>query len=342
VKSSMFSVNHFSALRKNLLPVLIAALTFISFNPPGVVESRQNKKAPQEQKDAQKDPQKDEQDEPLRLSSDLVVLSVTVTNETGKYAHGLKLKDFTLNEDGVAQSINSFAADEEPFAAAILVDMSGSMSYKFGLVRAAAASFIEQIRDNDQVAVYGFNDKVKRFQDFSNARDITDYIWDAEAKETTKLYDCLNEALEALAARAEKRRAILLISDGCDTSSQKVSFDAVMKKALAAGVNIYAVDLIDNTDMAGSSSSAMLMLQRGRGEMKEFANQTGAQYIHSPKGDNLQEALNNVIDELRNQYTLTYYTSNAKRDGRYRKINVTLGNPKLSARTRRGYYAPKK
>jgi Ca-activated chloride channel homolog len=337
----MLSVNHFSALRKTLLPLLIAALSFVAFNAPTVADSTQNKKASQEQKEAQKDPQKDEQDEPLRLNTDLVVLSITVTNETGKYAHGLKRKDFTLSEDGVAQSINSFAADEEPFAAAILVDMSGSMSYKFGLVRAAAASFIEQIRDNDQVAVYGFNDKVKRYQDFSNARDITDYIWDAEAKETTKLYDCLNEALEALAARPEKRRAILLISDGCDTSSQKVSFDAVMKKALAAGVNIYAVDLIDNQEMTGNSS-VMLMLQRGRGEMKDFANQTGAQYIHSPKGDNLQEALNNVIEELRNQYTLTYYTSNGKRDGRYRKINVTIANPKLSARTRRGYYAPKK
>jgi Ca-activated chloride channel homolog len=337
----MLSVNHFSTLHKNLLLVLIAALTFVSFNAPTAAEPTQDKKAPKQQQDEQKDEQKSEQDEPLRLNTDLVVLSITVTNETGKYAHGLKVKDFALSEDGVAQTISSFAADEEPFAAAILVDMSGSMSYKFGLVRAAAASFVEQIRDNDQVAIYGFNNKVKQYQNFSNARDITDYIWDAEAKETTKLYDCLNEALEALAARAEKRRAVLLISDGCDTSSQKSSFDAVMKKALAAGVNIYAVDLIDKMEMTGSSSD-MLMLQRGRGEMKEFANQTGAQYIHSPKGDNLQEALSNVIDELRNQYTLTYYTSNSKRDGRYRKINVTLANPKLSARTRRGYYAPKK
>ncbi len=333
MKLSIVSLITFRAILKTSFMAFVAAMLFASFNALTTAESKQNKKSPDEQKN--------EQDEPLRLNTDLVVVSVTVTDEAGKYAHGLQAKDFALTEDGVAQTINSFSAEEAPFAAAILVDMSGSMSYKFGLVRAAAASFVEQIRDNDQVAVYGFNNKVKQFQDFSNARDITDYLWDAEAKETTKLYDCLSEAIDALAARAEKRRAILLISDGCDTSSQKASLDSVMKKALAAGVTIYTVDLIDNSEMTGNSN-VIMMMQRGRGDMKEFANQTGAQYVHSPKGDNLQETLSNIIEELRNQYTLTYYTTNNKRDGRYRKINVVLSNPKLSVRARRGYYAAKK
>lgn len=281
------------------------------------------------------------QDEPLRLNTDLVVVSVTVTDAAGKYAHSLTAKDFAVSEDGVAQAINSFAAEEAPFAAAILCDMSGSMSYKFSLVRAAAATFVENIRDNDQVAVWGFNNKVKQFQDFTNVRDITDYIWDAEAQETTKLYDCLNDALDALSARVEKRRAILLISDGCDTASQKATLDSVMKKALAAGVTIYTVDLIDNSEMTGNSN-AMVQLQRGRGEMKEFANQTGALYVHAPKGDTLQEAFTNIVEELRNQYTLTYYTTNEKRDGHYRKISVAMKDTKLAARARRGYYAAKK
>ena len=328
----MRSSNNFNSLFKNSFFTFVIVLTFVSFNGLTTADSKQNKKPPEEQKN--------DQDDPLRLNTDLIVLSVTVTDEAGKYAHGLKAKDFALTEDGVSQSVDSFSAEEAPFAAAILVDMSGSMNYKFSLVRAAAASFVEQIRDNDQVAVYGFNNQVKRFQDFSNVRDITDYIWDAEARESTKLYDCLNEAIDALAARDEKRRAILLISDGCDTSS-KSNLDAVMKKALAAGVNIYTVDLTDSSDTTVSSNER-LMLQRGRSEMKEFANQTGAQYVYSPKGDNLQEAFTNIIDELRNQYTLTYYTTNSKHDGRYRKINLAMLQPKLSARTRRGYYAPKK
>jgi Ca-activated chloride channel family protein len=341
----MLYCNQSRSLRR-IVSIGLALLCFcLCDSMPGAVEARQNKKSQaahgEEKQKPEADKAKQEQDEPLRLNTDLVVVSVTVTDAAGKYAHGLKAKDFALTEDGVAQSVNSFGAEEAPFAAAILCDMSGSMSYKFSLVRAAAATFVENIRDNDQVAVWGFNNKVKQFQDFSNVRDITDYIWDAEAQETTKLYDCLNEALDALVARPEKRRAILLISDGCDTASQKATLDSVMKKALTAGVTIYTVDLIDNSELTGSSSE-MVLLQRGRGEMKEFANQTGALYVHSPKGDTLQEAFGNIVDELRNQYTLTYYTTNEKRDGRWRKINVAMTNAKLSARARRGYYAAKK
>src|SRR5205807_7695196 len=96
-------------------------------------------------------------DEAVRLHSDLVVANLIVTDAGGLYAHGLNAKNFTVLEDGIPQSINSFLAEESPFAAAILIDMSGSMDYKFGLVRAAAASFVDHIRENDQVAVYGFN-----------------------------------------------------------------------------------------------------------------------------------------------------------------------------------------
>jgi VWFA-related protein len=298
----------------------------------------QNKKSPAQP--ASPEAPAGEQDEVVKLRSDLVVLSVTVTDEAGKYAHKLKAKDFNIVEDGVAQTVNSFSAEEAPFAAAILVDMSGSMSFKFGLVRAAAASFIEAIRDDDQVAVYGFNNKVKLFQDFSNVRDINDNIWDAEAQESTKLYDCMNEALEALAKRPEKRRAVLVISDGCDNMSQKANLEGVIKKALIVGANIYCIDLIDSSDLNGSSDVAMA-LRRGRTEMQRMAEQSGARYINSPQGDKLNEAFNDIIEELRNQYTLTFYSSNQKRDGRYRKLTITTSNPKLSVRSRRGYFATK-
>src|SRR5262249_29587808 len=154
--------------------------------------------------------------------------------------------------------------------------------------------------------------KIRQFQDFSNLHDITDYIWDAKAELTTRLYDCMSDAIAALAKRDEKRRAILLISDGCDTSS-KDSFGSVTKKALAAGVTIYTVDLTDDNLLMGSGNDA-LDLRRGRGEMKEFAAQSGGLYIHSSQGDNLEQSFANIVDELRNQYTLTYYPTNQKRD----------------------------
>ena len=279
-------------------------------------------------------------DEAVQLHSDLVVVNLIVTDAKGQYAHGLTAKDFKVLENDAAQPIDSFIAEEASFAAAILIDTSGSMDYKFGLVRAAAASFVDHIRDNDQVAVYGFNDKIKLFQDFSDLRDISEYVWDAKAENTTRLYDCADEAIIALEKRPEKRKAILLISDGWDTTSYKASFDSVMKKCLARGITMYSIDLIEDSARMGSGSD-VLGLRRGQNEMKEFAAQTGGRYLHTPQGDKLEEAFIGIVDELRNQYTLTYYPTNKKRDGHWRKLGVDVSRPGLTTRTRKGYWAPK-
>ena len=320
---------------------LVALLSVAGYGlPPGPVQEKkvQEKKA-QPRQDRKQDEQKQGDDDLIQLRSDLVVVNLSVTNPEGQYIHGLSAKDFKLLEDNGPQQVEQFIAEEAPFAAAVLIDMSGSMQYKFGLVRGAAASFLEQIRENDQVAVYGFNNKIRQYQDFSNARDLSDYIWDAEAKDNTKLYDCMDEAITALAARTEKRRAILLITDGWDSLS-KTNMGAVMKRALAEGVTIHSIDLTDDSPAAGNINVAML-LRRGRSEMKEFAAQTGGRYVHSPQGEKVEEAFTNLIEELRNQYTLTYYSSNTRRDGRWRKINVTTLKDGLAVRARQGYYAPK-
>lgn len=317
-------------------------LALVISGAPSSSNATQEKKKPRPEKQAQPavTPESERADEPLHLHSDLVVVNVTVTDSTGEYAHGLKAADFNISEDDAAQEINSFVAEEAPFAAAILIDMSESMGYKFSLVRAAAASFIDHIRDNDQVAVYGFNNKVRLLQDFSDSRDISDYVWDAKAESSTRLYDCIDEALEALTKRPERRRAVLMISDGWDSSSYKANSGSVMKKALAGGVTIYALDLIEASALSGGASNVM-PLRMGRGEMKEFASQTGGRYVPSPNGDRLDEEFNGIVEELRNQYTLTYYSTNRKRDGRWRKLNVSVSRGRMTTRSRRGYWAPK-
>ncbi|MFY9609375.1 MAG: VWA domain-containing protein [Blastocatellia bacterium] len=320
----------------------LAMLALVASSSSWSSSATQDKKKPRHDMPAQPaiTPQPQRADEPLRLHSDLVVVNVTVTDSNGEYTHGLRASDFSISEDDAAQEVSSFAAEEAPFAAAILIDMSGSMGYKFSLVRAAAASFIDHIRESDQVAVYGFNNKVRLFQEFSDSHDISDYVWDAKAEDSTRLYDCIDEGIEALMKRPEKRRAVLMISDGWDSSSQKASFGSVMKKALSGGVTIYALDLIEASALNGSGSEVM-PLRRGRGEMKEFAGQTGGRYVNSPQGDRLDDEFNGIVDELRNQYTLTYYSANPKRDGRWRKLNVSVSRQGMTTRSRRGYWAPK-
>src|ERR1041384_5140866 len=299
------------------LAILLSLLLVATSSPVARGQDKASKHDGADQKtDQKRDP------DALKLHSDLVVVNLIVT------------------DDGAAQTVSDLITEEASFAAAILIDMSGSMDYKFGLVRAAAASFLDHIRDNDQVAVYGFNNKIKMFQDFTDLRDISEYVWDAKAEDTTRLYDCADEALAAIGKRPEKRKAILLISDGWDTTSSKATFDSVMKKSLAAGVTIYTIDLIDNGLRVGGGSE-MAGLRRGQAEMQEFALQTGGRYVHSPQGDKLEEAFTNIVEELRNQYTLIYYSSNQKRDGHWRKLNVSTSRPGLTTRSRKGYWAPK-
>src|SRR5262249_3918335 len=301
-----FSVKKTPVLSKLLAITLMTLVAPLALSAPASSRA-QDKKSKSEQSSRQ--PQQPD-DEPLRLHSDLVVVNVTVTDDAGKYAHGLTAKDFAILEDGAPQALSSFASEEAPFAAAVLIDMSGSMEYKFGLVRAAAASFVDHIRDDDQVAVYGFNNKIRQFQEFTNVRDISEYVWDAKPGESTRMYDCMDEALAALEKREERRRTMLLISDGCDTMSGKASLNSVMKRALAAGVMIYSIDLIDDSALSAGSESAAL--RRGRAEMQQFATESGGRYVHSPQGDKLEEAFTKIVDELRNQYTLSYYSTNKK------------------------------
>ena len=160
---------------RKLAAIFLASLLSLFFVIPSLpADHSQDKKT-------RPDDSQSNGDDTLKLHSDLVVVNLIVTDAKGQYAHGLGMKDFSVVEDGSAQTVNALISEEAPFAAAILIDMSGSMDYKFGLVRGGAASFIDHIRDNDQVAVYGFNNKVKMFQDFSDLRDISEYVWDAKA-----------------------------------------------------------------------------------------------------------------------------------------------------------------
>src|SRR5215469_644658 len=271
--------------RRLLHPVIFILCTAAVFTPV-LTESvaGQNQIAQQEKKDHKGSAP----DQTIRLHSDLVVLNVTVTDVNGRYQSGLAPKDFYIFEDGQPQTIDSLTSEEAPFAAAILIDMSGSMEYKFGMVRGAAASFLEHIGGDDQVAVYGFNSKIRQFQDFSNARDISDYIWDAKAERETRLYDCMQEAVEALAKRPEKRRAEVIISDGWDTFS-KATRESVVKHAVNEAVTMYTIDLTDDELLNGGGEGAN-GLRRGRSELQEIARQTGGRYMHSPKGDQIEDA----------------------------------------------------
>ncbi len=276
----------------------------------------------------------DDDDDVVRVNTDLVVINVTVTDAGGKYARGLRRADFTLLEDGREQKLSSFGAEETPFAAAVLLDFSGSMEKRISFARAAAIRFLDGLRDEDVAAVYKFDSEIEQLQDYSPSRDLAPLAFGMRAKGMTVLNDAIVRAAQDLSRRPETRRAIVVLSDGYDTKSS-ASMDKALATALTAGVTIYTVDM-----SAPETSSAQARAQAA-GALRNFASKSGGRYISTPGGQALREAFDSILKELGNQYTLAYQSSNRARDGRFREIEVKLARAELTARTRKGYRAPK-
>nr|AIA13189.1 VWFA-related Acidobacterial domain [uncultured bacterium] len=272
-------------------------------------------------------------DEVVRVNTDLVVVNVTVTDGAGKYVRGLKRADFKLIEDGHEQAISSFGAEETPFAAAVLLDFSGSMENRVSMARAAAIRFLDGLREEDVAAVYRFDSKIEQLQDYSPSRDLAPLAFGMRAKGMTVLNDAIVRATEDLSRRPEKRRAIVVLSDGYDTKSS-ASMDKALAAAASAGVTIYTVDMTPETARPEARAQAS-------GVLRNFAGKSGGRYIKTPGGQELREAFGSIIEELGNQYTLAYRPTNRTRDGRWREIDVKLARTELTTRTRKGYRAPK-
>ncbi len=281
------------------------------------------------------DPPKTETQDVMKFETNLVVLNVTVTDGSDRYVEGLKRDDFKIFEDKAPQTIVDFSAVESPFAVAILLDTSLSMQSKLTLARAACAKFVEGLREGDTFAIYSFGGmKVKLMQDFTEIRDVPDSVWDLRVEGETPLYDAITKASEALAERPERRRAILVVSDGADTKS-KATLEQALRKTLDAQASIYAVDLSD------ASVYKAQPRDNGAQIMKDMAAKTGGKFFLTAGGSELRDAFAKTIDELRQQYTLTYESTNEKYDGKWRVVEVKVAKPLVNIRTRQGYYAKK-
>lgn len=275
-----------------------------------------------------------DEDESISFDSSLVVLNATITDKNGVSVSGLKNEEFKVFEDGKEQQIEFFESQKTPFAAVILIDTSGSMEERIALANSAAINFLDGLREDDNVAIYNFDSKVSMVQDFSNLRDITPKVFDLKAKGMTVLNDGIYEAALLLGKRPEKRRAIIVLSDGADTQSRRTSTKA-LKAALQAEATIYTVDMSRVDDNSREKMQNQKILQN-------FAKKSGGKFIETPGGRQLREAFENIVNELGNQYTFGYQPTNTKTDGRWREIEVRISRPNLYIRTRDGYYSEKK
>ena len=275
-------------------------------------------------------------DDVIRTNTELVVLNVTVTDKGGQYVPGLRLSDFTIFEDGKQvpiEVISSFSVYESPFASVVLLDTSGSMESRLSLARSAAIRFLDRLRDEDVAAVYKFDSKVEQVQEFSGGRDLAPMAYGVKATGMTTLNDAIVDAAKALASRPEKRKAIVVLSDGLDTFS-KASADKAIESALAIGASIYAVDM-SATDGNASRNQQSAAVLRG------FAEKSGGRFVATPGGPALRDAFASIADELGHQYTIAFRPLSERRDGKWHKLDVKTSRSDLVVRSRKAYRVPK-
>ena len=272
-------------------------------------------------------------DDVISVDSTIVVVNVSILDGSGRSVAGLEQRLFKVFEDGVEQKVETFSSEETPFAAVILLDTSGSMENRVVLARSAAIQFLDGLRADDFVAIYNFDSKVKLVQDFSNSRDIRDQAYDLKSDGMTVLHDAVYKASELLAKRPEKRKAIVVLSDGADTMSGKSS-DKALQAALAAGATIYTVDMSAINDNS-------IGRRQNQGVLKNFAEKTGGKFIATPGGQAMREAFRSIVGEIGVQYTLAYSPINTQKDGKWRAIEVRIARPSLMIRSRKGYKAAK-
>jgi VWFA-related protein len=284
-------------------------------------------------------------DQSHRLKSvvDLVVLHATVVDDKGQFVPGLTGNDFRVFEDKVEQKISVFSKEDIPVTMGLVIDNSGSMKEKRPQVNAAALSFVRTSNPADEVFVVNFNDEyyLDLDEDFtSNAQELHEALERIDTRGSTALYDAIIGSLDHLKKGHKDKRVLLVITDGDDDASRK-SFEYTVKAAVESNAVIYAIGVFSDEDRKNQKK----MVRKSKKELTTLAESTGGLAFFPDRLEDVDPVCVQVARDIRNQYTLGYYPTNAAKDGTFRSVKVELNaskaHEKLAVRTRTGYYAQK-
>ncbi len=254
----------------------------------------------------------------------VLMWATVVDREDRPVSERLEATDFRVFEDGVEVPLAEFSLEDRPIAVAMLLDSSGSMRDQTKELHRAAASFVRTLRDEDRALVIDFDDKVFLLQDLTSDRAALETaVTSTEALGGTAIYDALHAAYRKL-REIDGRKAIVLFSDGDDTSSQ-FPYERILEEAKSEDVLIYSIGL-------GGGNLR-------KGPLEELAEVTGGRAFFVDEASELTEAYARIAEELRRQYFLSYSSPNTVFDGRWIEIEVRVTGTGRKVRTREGYFA---
>ena len=276
----------------------------------------------------------------IRVDSTLVLIPVTVTDPYNRFVTGLEKENFKLFEDKKEQDISQFSSEDAPLSVGVVFDCSGSMGSKLEKSRQAVAQFFKTANPEDEFFLVQFNDTADLVQPFTkNLEEIQNRLTFTQSKGRTALLDAIYLALHEMKKAKNPRKALLLISDGGDNSSRYTEGE-IKNLVKEADVQIYAIGIYEMGPNRGRTPEEA----NGPGLLTEITEPTGGRQYEVDNINELPDVANKIGVELRNQYILGYAPLNQERDGKYRRVQVKIiqprGLPPLRAYWRTGYYAP--
>jgi Ca-activated chloride channel homolog len=259
----------------------------------------------------------------IRLDIKVVQIPVTVTDVLDRPIRGLRKDDFHLFEDNVAQDIAYLTTEEAPVSVGLIFDASGSMRNKIETSVAAVDQFFQTNLPGDEFLLVRFSTLPHLLTGFTgNTNEISGWLHASQPNGWTALYDAIYLGIQKMKAAKNPRRALLILSDGADNNSRYTAPE-IRSLVREADVRIYSLGLLQGSHF-----------------LERISDETGGRMIHVHKMGDLPDAMEKLSRDLRSQYVLGYYSSNAQNDGRYRHVRVQVTQQAVRASWRRGYYAP--
>ena len=293
----------------------------------------------------------------LKIDNTLITIPVSVFDRNGIYIPNLEQTSFKIFEDGKEQEIAYFATTEKPFTVVLLLDVSPSTEYKITEIQDAAIAFVRQLKPQDSVMVIEFDQGINTLTKVTNDREkIYKAIRKADFGNGTSLYDAVDFTLRKRINTIEGRKAIVLFTDGVDTTSDRQDYDSTLRQVSEADALIFPIyyntfarnsgGVLPSSDLPfgfpsskrgapGTSSEEYLV---GKRYLEELAENTGGRVFQAEStSGGLTRAFEGIAEELRRQYSIGYYPKDTGRTGQRKLINVRVNRPNLIVRARDSY-----
>jgi Ca-activated chloride channel family protein len=303
----------------------------------------------------------------IRVDTSLVTIPVTVMDRYGKYVPQLRRENFKIFEDGVEQKIAYFATNDQPFTVALVIDTSGSTHFRMDDIQSAAITFVSKLKPDDSVMVISFDDRIRVFCAPTTDRNIVSRaIRQTNTGGGTRLYDAVGEVLTRHLKAVSGRKAVVLFTDGVDTTSHRESYNSTLRLAEESDAPFYSVDY-DTSGMTGVFGQRLPgQMPGGRGTifgipvpvpsgpgttaggnpgdyrravayLHALSDTTGGRFYSGDSIFGISQAFAWIAEELGRQYSVGYYPKVVGKAGERRAIKVRVDESNVVVKARDSY-----